>query len=155
MQNEAAAVDPKRATGAKSMRPVTALLVAVVALPVLLFVVSSYLSYENFVEEARAQLDRTLDAVHEHAAKVFETHELVFNQVDQILDGMSDADIRTHENDIHKRLGTLDTKLDQIDEIFVLSRDGHALASGQIYPVPPTSNYSDRDYFKVLQNGSV
>jgi signal transduction histidine kinase/ActR/RegA family two-component response regulator len=136
-------------------RPFTALLLAVIILPILFFAVSSYLSYETFVEEARAQLERTLDALHEHAAKVFETHELVFNQVDQMLGGMSDDDIYAHEQEIHDRLGVLDTKLDQVDEIFVLSRDGHALASGQIYPVPRTANYSDRPYFRVQRDGAL
>src|SRR3954453_15603899 len=136
-------------------RPFTALLLAVIILPILLFAVSSYLSYETFAEEARAQLERTLDAIHEHAAKVFETHELVFNQVDQMLSGMSDDDIYAHEQEIHNRLGVLDTKLDQVDEIFLLSRDGHALASGQIYPVPRTPNYSDRPYFRAQRDGSL
>jgi signal transduction histidine kinase/CheY-like chemotaxis protein len=136
-------------------RPFTALLLAVIILPILFFAVSSYLSYQTFVEEARAQLERTLDALHEHAAKVFETHELVFNQVDQMLGGMSDDDIYAHEQEIHDRLGVLDTKLDQVDEIFLLSRDGHALASGQIYPVPRTANYSDRPYFRVQRDGSL
>ncbi|MEA2859381.1 MAG: hypothetical protein QOC72_1420 [Methylobacteriaceae bacterium] len=136
-------------------RPFTALLLAVIILPILFFAVSSYLSYETFVQEARAQLERTLDALHEHAAKVFETHELVFNQVDQMLGGMSDDDIYAHEQEIHDRLGVLDTKLDQVDEIFVLSRDGHALASGQIYPVPRTANYSDRPYFRVQRDGAL
>jgi len=136
-------------------RPFTALLLAVIILPILLFGVSSYLSYQTFAEEARIQLERTLDAIHEHAAKVFETHELVFNQVDQMLSGMSDDDIYAHEHDIHQRLGVLDTKLDQVDEIFLLNRDGHALASGQIYPVPRTSNYSDRPYFQVQRDGSL
>src|SRR3954447_7229437 len=136
-------------------RPFTALLLAVIILPILLFSVSSYLSYQTFAEEARIQLERTLDAIHEHAAKVFETHELVFNQVDQMLSGMSDDDIYAHEHDIHQRLGVLDTKLVQVDEIFLLNRDGHALASGQIYPVPRTSNYSDRPYFQVQRDGSL
>jgi signal transduction histidine kinase/CheY-like chemotaxis protein len=136
-------------------RPFTALLIAVIALPILFFAVSSYLSYETFVEEARAQLERTLDAIHEHAAKVFETHELVFNQVDQMLSGMSDDDIYAHEQEIHERLGALDTKLDQVDEIFLLSREGRALASGQIYPVPRTSNYADRAYFRAQRDGSL
>ena len=35
----------------RSQRPFTALLVAVVALPLLLFAVSSYLSYQTFAEE--------------------------------------------------------------------------------------------------------
>jgi signal transduction histidine kinase/CheY-like chemotaxis protein len=136
-------------------RPFTALLLAVIILPILFFAVSSYLSYQTFVEEARAQLERTLDALHEHAAKVFETHELVFNQVDQMLGGMSDDDVYAHEQELHNRLGVLDTKLDQVDEIFVLSRDGHALASGQIYPVPRTANYSDRPYFRVQRDGAL
>jgi signal transduction histidine kinase/CheY-like chemotaxis protein len=136
-------------------RPFTVLLLAVIILPVLLFAVSSYLLYETFVQEARAQLERTIDAIHEHAAKVFETHELVFNQVDQMLGSMSDEEILAHEEDIHNRLGVLDTKLDQVDEIFLLSRDGHALASGQIYPVPPTANYSDRPYFREQRDGSL
>jgi signal transduction histidine kinase/ActR/RegA family two-component response regulator len=155
MSDGAAATRLDEPRDVNSTRPFTILLVAVIALPVLLFSVSSYLSYETFVQEARAQLERTLDAIHEHAAKVFETHELVFNQVDQMLGDMSDDEIRAHEAEIHNRLGTLDARLDQIDEIFLLGRDGHALASGQIYPVPATANYSDRDYVKVLRDGSL
>jgi signal transduction histidine kinase/CheY-like chemotaxis protein len=151
----AAAASPNGPLEANSARPFTALLVAIVILPILLFGVSSYLSYETFFEEARGQLERTLDAIHEHADKVFETHELVFNQVDQMLGDKSEDDIRAHEEDIHKRLGTLDMRLDQIDEIFLLGRDGHALASGQIYPVPRIANYSDRDYFKVQRDGPL
>ena len=138
---------------ANPARPFTALLIAIIVLPLLLFAVSSYLSYETFTQEARAQLERTLDAIHEHAAKVFETHELVFNQVDQMLGSMSDEEIRAHEDEIHNRLGVLDAKLDQVDEIFLLGHDGHALASGQVYPVPLTANYSDREYFKVHRDG--
>src|ERR1700716_1233800 len=143
MSDGAAATRLDEPRDVNSTRPFTLLLVAVIILPVFLFAVSSYLSYETFVQEARAQLERTLDAIHEHAAKVFETHELVFNQVDQMLGSMSDEEVHAHEEDIHNRLGVLDTKLDQVDEIFLLGRDGHALASGQIYPVPPTANYSD------------
>src|SRR6478672_3783128 len=134
---------------ANPARPFTALLIAIIVLPLLLFAVSSYLSYETFTQEARAQLERTLDAIHEHAAKVFETHELVFNQVDQMLGSMSDEEIRAHEDEIHNRLGVLDAKLDQVDEIFLLGHDGHALASGHVYPVPLTANYSDREDFKA------
>src|SRR5437764_7686744 len=140
---------------ANPARPFTALLIAIIVLPLLLFAVSSYLSYETFTQEARAQLERTIDAIHEHAAKVFETHELVFNQVDQMLGSMSDEEILAHEEDIHNRLGVLDTKLDQVDEIFLLGSDGHALASGQIYPVPRTANYSDRPYFQIQRDGAV
>src|SRR5437763_16404324 len=122
MSDGAAATRLDEPRDVNSTRPFTILLVAVIALPVLLFSVSSYLLYETFVQEARAQLERTIDAIHEHAAKVFETHELVFNQVDQMLGSMSDEEIHAHEEDIHNRLGVLDTKLDQVDEIFLLSR---------------------------------
>src|SRR5947209_19420109 len=155
MAEGAAATRSDEPREVNSTRPFTLLLLAVIALPVLLFAVSSYLSYHTFVQEARAQLERTLDAIHEHAAKVFETHELVFNQVDQMLSGMSEDDIHAHEQEIHDRLGVLDAKLDQVDEIFLLSRDGHALASGQIYPVPPNANYSDRPYFREQRDGSL
>src|SRR5438270_2036471 len=111
MPNDGAAAANRNAPlVVESTRPFTALLAAVIILPILLFGVSSYLSYQTFAEEARIQLERTLDAIHEHAAKVFETHELVFNQVDQMLSGMSDDDIYAHEHDIHQRLGVLDTK---------------------------------------------
>src|SRR3981081_4390236 len=90
----------------RSQRPFRVLLLAVIVLPFLLFSISSSLSYQTLNEGARGQLGRTLDAIHEHAAKVFETHELVFNQVDQMLGDMSDDEIRAHEAEIHNRLGT-------------------------------------------------
>ncbi len=125
-----------------------------VLLPVCYFAWLGFRTYHSEFEDARTRLERSIDLVREHAAKVFETHQLVTQQVDEILYGFTDAQIRDREKELHERLAALVDRLDQIQDIWVLDRNGFALVAGKLFPVPKEVNYADRIYFRVHRENS-
>ena len=54
----------------------------------------SWVSYRDFYAVADERIDRSLDVLQEHALKVFETVDRTFAEVDEIVRGMSDDEIR-------------------------------------------------------------
>lgn len=131
------------------------LTVAALLLPILVFATASWIAYGNAFDTASERLQRTLDLVHEHAAKVFETQDLVVEQINQILSGLTDAEIRAREADLHARLDKLVRRLPQINNIWVIDADGHPLVGSITFPAPTTLDLSDRDYFRVHRDGIV
>jgi signal transduction histidine kinase len=66
---------------AGTLRPLRLLLIGVIVVPIGLFVSAAWLNYRWAFDEARTELARTTDAVHEHALKVFEINELVLDRL--------------------------------------------------------------------------
>jgi signal transduction histidine kinase/ActR/RegA family two-component response regulator len=131
------------------------LVATVVIVPVVIFVGASSLSYVNHFREAREGLARTLDLVHEHAVKVFETHELAAGHVDEILFGLSDEEIREREPALHGRLKGLADRLPQVSDVWVLDAAGKPLVTASIIPAPSTLDLSDRHYYRVHRDGQL
>jgi signal transduction histidine kinase len=132
-----------------------ALVVLAVVAPVLFFSYFGWRSYNDHFANARAHLERTSDVVREHAINVFETHELVASKVELITRGMSDDDIRANEAAIHAQLKDIVGRRRQVQDIWVINRDGRPLVMGAIYPVPPDADEADRAYFQVFRDGDV
>ena len=131
------------------------LLACAIGLPILLFSATSWISYRNHFSEAADRLTRTAIIVAETASRVFETQELAIRQVDQMLNGLSDADIQQQEEQLHNRVKFLTDTLNQIQDITVIGATGHGLLSALIYPVPRDLDVSDRDYFRVHQEATT
>ena len=98
------------------------------------------------------RIDRSLDMLHEHALKVLQTVDRSFAEVDEIVRGMSDDDIRLNEGPLHERLQRIVQALPQLRGIAIIDRDGHPLVSASFLPVPKDLNVADRDYFKAQVN---
>ena len=105
------------------------LVVAAVVLPSLVFVAAASISYQNHLAEARQKLSRALDVANEHAEKVFETLELVAGQVDQVIFGRTDDEIKSDEQALHLRFKKATDKLDQVDAIWVVNKGGTLILS--------------------------
>ena len=56
-----------------SLRLLQWMMAASLALPIALFVIAASISYTSTRDIADREIERTLDVVHEHALKVFET----------------------------------------------------------------------------------
>jgi signal transduction histidine kinase len=150
-------VPPPRvsASFADADRLLVALLVATIVLPLLVFALASLLSYRQHFSAAQEQLSRSADLVLEHVKKVFETHELVVAQVDEVLAGLNDDDIRAREQSVHQRLRQLNDMLDQFQDILVIDRGGNLLVSATAFPVPRRLDLSDREYVRGPRDGLV
>jgi signal transduction histidine kinase/ActR/RegA family two-component response regulator len=131
------------------------LLVLSIAGPVALFLVASVFTYRAAYQDAEHKLARTTEVAREHALKVFDTHRLVAAQVNELLDGMSDAEIVGNEARLHAALHDLIADLPQIESVLVVGKDGRPLVSADAYPVPHELDFSDRDYFRVLSNSDA
>jgi two-component system NtrC family sensor kinase len=132
-----------------AIRLLKLMMVASVVLPVVLFAFASWASYRNIARVTDDRIDRSLDILHEHALKVLQTIDGTFAEIDEIMRGMTDNDIRVNEEQLHVRLKRIVNALPQLQGIAVIDRNGHPLISANQLPVSKTVDLSDRDYFKA------
>src|ERR1700733_14835898 len=125
------------------------MMAASLALPIALFIFASGVSYVSTHDTADREIERTLDVAHEHALKVFETIDRSLSEINEMIDGIPDADIKSREQALHTRLKQLTDSLPQMKSAWVFDAEGHALVNSLVFP-PPDLDFSDRDYFKAL-----
>jgi two-component system, NtrC family, sensor kinase len=128
-----------------SLRLLQWMMAVSVALPIALFAFASAVSWISTRDTADRQIERTLDVAHEHALKVFETIDRSLSEINEIIRGISDANIRAREQQLHARLKQLADSLPQSAWIF--DAQGRALVNSLVSP-PPSIDFSDRDYFR-------
>ncbi|KAA5596281.1 response regulator [Blastochloris sulfoviridis] len=145
--------------GSRSGRPagrtLWALLAAIILVPLLVFTGAAAVSYRNQFADASERLQRFLDVVHEHAVKVFETHELAAGQVNAMLDQLGDESIIAQQEPLNAKLKLLIERLPQVGAIWVLDETGHPLLSSNFVPAPRNLDLSDRAYFTVHRDGRI
>jgi two-component system, NtrC family, sensor kinase len=140
---------------AAAAQPLRALLVATIVAPVMLFAGAAYTNYTRSFADARERLVRENDILYEHAAKVFETHSLILQQVGRLIAGLSDDQIHASEKRLHDDLAQMIAGFPQIKDVFVHDRHGLPLVSTGTYPVPRDLSVADRDYFERQAAGDA
>ena len=145
-------VAPLRAGGTgRAERAAHWMLAAAIVFPLAVFAVGSVISYRQHEEDARDRLRRNLGTVYEHALKVLETIELSSRYVDELLDNVTDDDIRATEAGFNRRLRALTDTLPQLADIWVVDANGRPLVSGTVFPIPRQLDLSDRRLFPRAQ----
>lgn len=129
------------------------MMVACVVLPILLFGFASWLNYRHEHAVADDRIERSLDILHEHTLKVFQTVERAIAEVDEIVRGMPDDALRQNQARLHDRLKQIVDALPQLRAIFLIDRDGRPIVSSQLAQVPPDFNVRDRDFFRAHMAG--
>jgi two-component system NtrC family sensor kinase len=124
------------------------MMVASLALPLALFAFASAISWVSINETADREIARTLDVVHEHALKVFETIDRSLSEIAEVIRGIPDADIVSREQTLHARLKQLADSLPQVKSAWVFDANGHALVNSLVVPAPEI-DFADRNYFKA------
>jgi two-component system NtrC family sensor kinase len=124
------------------------MMAASLALPIALFAFVSTVSYTSTSDTADREIERTLDVAHEHALKVFETIDRSLAELNEVVRGMSDDDIRAREPALHLRLKQLTDALPQLKSAWIFDAQGHALVNSLRLPAPQIS-FADRDYFNA------
>ena len=136
-----------RARRDSAIRLLKTMLVASVVLPLGLFSYAAWNSYNGAFAHADEQLSTTLDIMSEQANKVFQSVDLSFASVAAIVGTMSDVEIKASEQALHLKLHELDTALNTVDALALIDKDGKALVSSSVFPVPAELAVPDRDYF--------
>ncbi|MGZ3282585.1 MAG: histidine kinase dimerization/phospho-acceptor domain-containing protein, partial [Xanthobacteraceae bacterium] len=129
------------------------MMVACVVLPILLFGFASWLNYRHEHAVADDRIERSLDILHEHTLKVFQTVERAIAEVDEIVRGMPDDAVRQNQARLHDRLKQIVDALPQLRAIFLIDRDGRPIVSSQLAQVPADFNVRDRDFFRAHMAG--
>jgi two-component system, NtrC family, sensor kinase len=130
------------------------MLAASLALPIALFVFASAISYQSTNAAADREIERALDVAHEHALKVFETIDRSLSEINQMVRGIPDAEIKSREQAFHAQLKQLVDSLPQMKSAWIFDAHGHALVNSLTFPVS-TDDFSDRDYFKAQLAGNI
>ncbi len=131
-----------------SLRLLRWMMIASLALPFGLFIVASAISYIATCDEADREITRSLDVVHEHALKVFETIDRSLAEINEIIRGLSDDEIRAREPALHARLKELVASMPQMKSAWVFDARGRALVNSLASP-PSATDFADRDYFRA------
>ncbi|MGA8962219.1 MAG: ATP-binding protein, partial [Pseudolabrys sp.] len=138
-----------RARRDAALRLLKTMLVASIVIPVALFSYASWINYRDTIAHADEQLTASLNILSEHASKVFQSVDLATTSVDAIVGDLSDAQIEARQEALHSQLSKLEKALATVDAIFIADRNGRALASSAIFPLPPDTSVADRDYFQA------
>jgi signal transduction histidine kinase/CheY-like chemotaxis protein len=141
---------------ALTIRLVRVAMAASLVVPFLLFAFACGYSYYSLSALTDERLTRSLDVQQEEAAKTFQLVELALNTSNDLVAGMSDADIRSNEERLHPPLQKLVGEISVVQSIWIYGKDGGVLVSSWVHP-PPSQKFSDRDFFlaHVKSNGGV
>ena len=131
------------------------LLLGTIMAPLLLGAVGGYLSYRASYERAAAALTEAVTVAEENTTKVLDTHVLVAARIDDLLAGMSDAEVHAEEGGLHDRIARQIKDLPQVAAAWVIDSNGRELVSARVYPVNRDLDHSGRDEFRALQDGPV
>jgi two-component system NtrC family sensor kinase len=130
------------------------MMAASLALPIALFAIAASISYTSTRDIADREIERTLDVVHEHALKVFETIDRSLAELNEVVRGVPDDTIRAREPALHRRLKRLTDSLPQLKSAWIFDADGKALVNSLVSP-PPELSFADRDYFYAHVDQSI
>ena len=132
-----------------AVRLLKLMMVASLVLPAALYGYASWVSYRDIHASADERIERSLDVQQEQALKVFETVDRTFAEVDEVVRGMSDDEIRAAQPRLHPRLAQIADVMPQLQAIVLIGRDGRPLASSTLESVKTDVNFADRDYFQA------
>ena len=118
--------------------------------PMSLFAYASWVSHREIAALADERIERSLDVIHEQAVNVFQSIDLALDNVEELLSGRSNADIRADEPALQAKLKRIVGALPAVQSIWVFDESGRALVSTLALPAPnPPEGYAGRDYFRA------
>src|SRR5262245_11153317 len=144
-----------RSARRSAVRLLQLMLVASIVLPLMLFFFAGWVNYRNERSIADERIERSLDILHEHTLKVFQTVERSIAEVNEIVRGMPDEEIREQQPRLHERIKRIVDDLPQLRAIFLIDRDARPLLSSQFVQVPGDFGSRDRSFFNVHMAGDV
>jgi two-component system NtrC family sensor kinase len=122
-----------------------------VLVPLLLFAAAAWWTWRGVETESRARLLRTVDMLHEHALRSFETQETTLEAIRERLRGMAWDEVAA-SRPVHEFLLSLERRSQPSGGIAVIGPDARLKAASTQYPAPPL-DLSDRAYVRAHREG--
>jgi two-component system, NtrC family, sensor kinase len=144
-----------RSARQSAIRLLQLMMVASVVLPLVLFAFAAWLNYRHEYAVADDRIERSLDILHEHTLKVFQTVERAIAEVNEIVRGMSDDDIQRDQSHLHERVKRIVDALPQVRAIFLIDRDSRPLVSSQLARIPADFDARERSFFAAQVAGDA
>ena len=138
---------------ATTVRLLQVLAAAALLLPVLFFAFASALSHRSTYALADERIERSLDVLQEQALKVFQSMNLAVDTIENMVAGLSEADIRTNEEQLHMRLRQIQGALPEVQSIWIFGPTGHPQVITRDYPAPYAEDFGALDYFVGPRDG--
>jgi signal transduction histidine kinase/ActR/RegA family two-component response regulator len=117
-------------------------------LPLAFFFIVAWVGRTDAISAAHTRMEDLARVAEEHAVRVFETNEVVVEQLSTLLRDDDDLAVRERESQLHEILAALLVRLPQLESVTIWSAQGHALASSRIFPAPPGLEISRQPYFE-------
>lgn len=73
------------------------------------FCYASVVAYKNIHKTADERIGRSLEVLQEQTRNIFQSAVFAIGVADQLIEGMTNSDIKSNETSLHNKLKTLDT----------------------------------------------
>src|SRR6516164_463375 len=130
-----------RSARQSAIRLLQLMMVASVVLPLVLFAFAAWLNYRHEYAVADDRIERSLDILHEHTLKVFQTVERAMAEVNEIVRGMLDDDMRSDQSHLHERVKRI------VDALPVVS--------SRLAQIPADFDSRERSFFAAQTAGDA
>lgn len=129
---------------------------AAAALPLLLTLSAAWFSWHQARQQAAAEMLTTATATAEYARRLLDGMVLRLDRADDLLAGLDDAEIRAEERTLHEALRRIPARTQDLGamHLFAHDREGRALVSGRLHPVPVQGQGPAGDEFNQVHRGA-
>jgi signal transduction histidine kinase len=135
-----------------AVRTLRVLLIGSIIVPLIVGMAGAFFAYRSNYQRAVAALTEAAAVAEENTAKVLDTHLLVAARIDDLLAGLSDAEIGAQEKTLHDRIAQQIKNLPQVAAAWVIDAQGRQVISARVYPVNRELDHSGREDFRALQD---
>lgn len=130
------------------VRTLQAVIVAAIILPAAVFAAIATMEWRDVHSAAELRAQRTAAILREHALKVFETHELILDRVDDRTRNLSWQEIEQSVELTDFMKGIVET-YSHVSSLLLVKPDGYLSNNSRRFPLAPPVRVADRDYFRI------
>ncbi len=145
----------RRAAVFGAIRTLRVLLVGTIIVPILLAAIGGYFSYRTSYQSAAAALAEAVAVAEENTTKILDTHMLVAARIDDLLTGLTDAQLAAQEKTLHERIAQQIEGLPQVAAAWVIDANGREVVSARVFPVNRDLDHSGREDFRALHDARL
>jgi len=129
--------------------PLASLLAGAIMLPLLVGAAAAWMSWRSAWTAAEVELVQASYAAADYTRRVLDGYKAAADRVNDLLRGLSDAEIRDREAQLHAALRAMVPDLPQVPTAYVTDRSGRLLLAASVYPVP-AMDVSDREFHTLF-----
>ena len=148
----AAAPDLGRLSIGGAIRLLHVLLAAAIVVPAVMFAYVAWYDWRVVHDQALQEAARTVQILREHALKVLEAHEFAIDQIEEHIQNLDWAAIRS-SRELQAYLGRLANRRSLVTSILLVGPDGKTPRPFSTAFPAPAVDLSDRDYFVAAKGG--